>query len=100
MKKGKGHDPPFVLDEGTPADIHQLQALWLANNDGVPPTICQDKETWKLNVVNIDINLWLKVMAPSDKKEFRQFHDLIYKIILPFDGGLSPLEGDNSLWCL
>jgi hypothetical protein len=66
------------------ADIHQLQALWLANNDGVTPAICQDKKTWKLNVIDMDMNLWLKAMAPSDKKEFCQFCDLVYEVILPF----------------
>jgi hypothetical protein len=39
IKKGKGHDPLFVLNEMAPVDILQLQALWLANNDGVPPAI-------------------------------------------------------------
>jgi hypothetical protein len=70
IKKGKGHDPPFVLDKGALADICQLQALWLTNNDRVPPAFCQDRETWKLNIIDIDVNLWLKAMAPSDKKEF------------------------------
>jgi hypothetical protein len=52
------------------ADIIQLQVLWLAKNDRVPPTIHQDKQTWKLSIINMDMNLWLKAMAPSDKKEF------------------------------
>jgi hypothetical protein len=69
-QKGKGHDPPFILNKMAPADICQLKDLLLANNDGIPSAVHQDKKTWKLNVVNIDVNLWLKAMAPSDKKEF------------------------------
>jgi hypothetical protein len=92
-RKGKGHDPPFILNERALADIHQLQALWLTSNDRVPPAVWQDKKMWKLNVINMDMNLWLKAMAPSDKKEFCRFCDLVYEIILPPDDRLSPLEG-------
>jgi hypothetical protein len=42
-KKEKRHNPLFVLNEMAPDNIVQLQAQWLANNDGVPPTVHQDK---------------------------------------------------------
>ena len=49
-KKGKGHEPPFIIDEMDPADIHKLQSLWLQNHSGVPATICQDASLRKLNI--------------------------------------------------
>jgi hypothetical protein len=99
-KKGRGATPQFVLDKTAPDDIIQLQAQWLANNDRVAPTIHQDKQMWKLSIINMDVNLWLKAMAPSDKKEFCQSRDLVYKVILPPNGGLSPLEGQHLVTLL
>jgi hypothetical protein len=75
------------------ADIVQLQTQWLANNDRVAHAIRQDKQMWKLSIIDMDVNLWLKAMAPSDKKEFHRFCDLVYEVILPLNGGPFPLKG-------
>jgi hypothetical protein len=33
--------------------------------------------------VTLIVTLWVKVMAPSDKKDFQRFRDLVFKVVLP-----------------
>jgi hypothetical protein len=85
MKKGKGQEPPFVFDNAALEDIQKTLALWQCNSNRVPPAIHKDPNTHKL-ICDIDITLWVKAMAPSDKKEFQKFRDLIFEVFLPVNG--------------
>ena len=48
----------------TPTDTLPLLRGWQVNPDGVPPTICQE-EDGSMNLLNIDIWLWMQTIAPS-----------------------------------
>jgi hypothetical protein len=82
MKKGQGLESTVIFNTTAPEDIWKTITLWWCNSNGVPPAVCEDPHTYKLNVCDIDITLWVKVMAPSDKKEFRRFWDLVLKVFL------------------
>jgi hypothetical protein len=87
--------PPFIIDVNTPEDVRKFQVPWLANLHGVPPVIHQDHQTGILDIVNIDICMWLKAMAPTVTKHYCRFHDLIYKVAIPSKGEESPLLWQN-----
>jgi hypothetical protein len=58
------------------------------------PVVREDPNTHKLNVCDIDVTLWVKAMAPSDKKEFQRFWDLVFEVFLPTNGTGSLLGVD------
>jgi hypothetical protein len=90
-KKGRGLPPPFVIDVNTPKDICKLQIPWLVNPHGVPLVICQDHQMGILDIININVCMWLKAMAPTVMKHYHRFHNLIYKVAVPSKGEESPL---------
>jgi hypothetical protein len=94
-KKGRGLPPPFVIDANAPKDVHKFQVPWLANPHGVPLAIRQDHQTGILNIVNIDVCMWLKAMAPMVTKHYRRFCNLVYEVAVPSKGEESPLLWQN-----
>jgi hypothetical protein len=67
---------------------------WWRNPNGVPPTVHEDPNTHKLNICDINVTLWVKAMAPSDKKEFQRFWDLMFKVFSPTNSTQSLLGID------
>jgi hypothetical protein len=90
-KKGRGLPPPFVIDVNTPKDVRKFQVPWLANPNGVPPAIHQNHQMGILDIVDIDVCMWLKAMAPTVMKHYCRFRNLIYKVTVPSKGEESPL---------
>jgi hypothetical protein len=82
MKKGQGLESVVIYNATTLEDIWKTIVTWQRNPNGVPPAVHEDPNTHKLNVCDIDITLWVKAIAPSDKKEFRRFQNLIFKVFL------------------
>jgi hypothetical protein len=90
-KKRRGDpSPPFIVDVNTPEDIRKFQVPWLANPHRVPPAIHQDYQTRILDVIDIDVCMWLKAMVPTVTKQYCRFRDLVYEVIVPSQGE-SPL---------
>jgi hypothetical protein len=54
----------------------------------------EDPQTHKLIFCDINITLWVKVMAPSKKKDFRKFRDLIFEVFLMTNSTTSLLGVD------
>ena len=48
----------------TPADTLLLLRGWQVNPDGVPPAVCQE-EDGSMNLLDVDIWLWIQTIAPS-----------------------------------
>jgi hypothetical protein len=94
MKRGQRLESPIIYDNTAPEDIQKVITTWRCNPNGVPPAVREDPNTHKLNVCDINITLWVKVMAPSDKKEFRRFWDLVFEVFLPTNGAGSLLGVD------
>jgi hypothetical protein len=94
MEKGQGLESVIIYDATTPEDIWQTIVTWQHNPNGVPPAVHEDPNTHKLNVCDLNVTFWVKAMAPSDKKEFRRFRDLVFEVFLPANG-TSSLLGIN-----
>ena len=48
----------------TPIDTLPLLRGWQVNPDGVPPAVCQEEDR-SMNLLDIDIWLWVQIIAPS-----------------------------------
>jgi hypothetical protein len=94
MKKGQRLESPVIYDNTAPEDIRKVIVAWRRNPNGVPPAVREDPNTHKLNVCDIDVTLWVKAMAPSDKKEFWRFRDLMFEVLSPTNGTRSLLGID------
>jgi hypothetical protein len=49
MKRGQRLDSTIILDDTTLEDIWKVITTWWHNPNGVPPAICEDPNTHKLN---------------------------------------------------
>ena len=48
----------------TPTDTLPLLRGWQVNPDGVPPAVCQEEDR-SMNLLDVDIWLWMQTVAPS-----------------------------------
>jgi hypothetical protein len=86
MKRGQRLESTIICDNTALEDIQKVIIAWWHNPNGVPPAVCEDPNTHKLNICDIDVTLWVKAMAPSDKKEFQRFRDLMFEVFGPTNG--------------
>ena len=49
-----------------PVDTQPLLRGWQLNPDGVPPAVCQE-DNGTMNLLNVDIWMWVQVIAPTFK---------------------------------
>jgi hypothetical protein len=61
----------------------------------VAPAIHQDYQTGILDIININICMWLKAMAPMVTKHYHRFRNLIYEVAVLSKGEESPLLLQN-----
>jgi hypothetical protein len=94
MKRGQRLESTVIYDNTTLEDIRKVIIAWQYNPNGVPPAVCEDPNTHKLNICDIDVTLWVKAMVPSDKKEFWRFWDLMFEVLSPTNGTRSLLGID------
>jgi hypothetical protein len=81
MKRGQRLESTVIYDNTAPEDIWKVIITWWRNPNGVSPAVREDPNTHKLNVCDIDVTLWVKAMASSDKKEFQRFWDLVFEVL-------------------
>ena len=62
----------FKIREDTPEDMWAMLSLWQHNPEGVPTTIWQEDDS-SLNLSNVDIWMWLKVITPTKGVMMRQY---------------------------
>ena len=53
-----------MIREGTPDDMQSMLHTWQHNPEGVPTAIRQEDDG-SLNLSNVDIWMWLKIITPS-----------------------------------
>ena len=61
----------FKIREDTPEDMWTMLSLWQHNPEGVPTAIQQEDDS-SLNLSNVDIWVWLKVITPTKGMMMRQ----------------------------
>ena len=61
----------FKIREDTPNDMRAMLSLWQHNLEGVLATIQQEDDRL-LNLSNVDIWMWLKVITPTKGMMMRQ----------------------------
>ena len=61
----------FKIREDTPDDMQLMLYLWQHNLEGIPTAIRQEDDG-SLNLSNIDIWMWLKLITPSKDMMIRQ----------------------------
>ena len=61
----------FKIREDTPDDMQSMLSLWQHNPEGVPTAIRQEDDG-SLNLSNVDIWMWLKLITPSKGVMIRQ----------------------------
>ena len=54
----------FTIREGTPDDMQSMLHTWQRNPEGVPTAI-QHEDNGSLNLSDVDIWMWLKIITPS-----------------------------------
>ena len=64
--------PCFTIREGTPNDMQSMLHAWQHNPEGVPTTI-QQEDDGSLNLSDVDIWMWLKIITPSKGVMIRQW---------------------------
>ena len=62
----------FKIWEDTPDDMWAILSLWQHNQEGVPAAIRQEDDGL-LNLSNVDIWIWLKVITPTKGVMMRQW---------------------------
>ena len=60
-----------MIREGTPDDMQSMLHAWQCNPEGVPTAISQE-DYRLLNLSNVDIWMWLKIITPSKGVMIRQ----------------------------
>ena len=63
--------PCFTIREDTPDDMQSMLHAWQRNPEGVPTTIQQEDDR-SLNLSDVDIWMWLKIITPSKGVMMRQ----------------------------
>ena len=76
--------PCFKIREDTPDNMQSMLHAWQHNPEGVPTTIQQEDDR-SLNLSDVDIWMWLKIITPSKGVMIRQ--------------QLMQLFGEASQWC-
>ena len=61
----------FKIREDTPDDMWAMLSLWQRNPEGVPAAI-QQEDDGSLNLSDVDIWMWLKVITPTKGMMMRQ----------------------------
>ena len=61
----------FEIREDTPDDMQSMLFLWQHNPEGVPTAI-QQEDDGSLNLSNVDIWMWLKLVTPTKGVMIRQ----------------------------
>ena len=56
--------PCFTIREDTPDDTQAMLHAWQCNPEGVPTAI-QQEDDGSLNLSDVDIWMWLKIITPS-----------------------------------
>ena len=65
--------PCFKIREDTPNNMQLMLHAWQCNPEGVPTAI-QQEDDGSLNLSNVDIWMWLKLITPSKGMMIRQQH--------------------------
>ena len=63
--------PCFKMREDTPDNMQSMLSLWQHNPEGVPTAIRQEDDG-SLNLSDVDIWMWLKLITPSKGMMIRQ----------------------------
>ena len=63
--------PCFTIREDTPNNMQSMLHAWQRNPEGVPTAIRQEDEG-SLNLSDVDIWMWLKIITPSKGVMIRQ----------------------------
>ena len=63
--------PCFKIREDTPDDMQSMLHAWQHNPEGVPTTL-QQEDDGSLNLSDVDIWMWLKIITPSKGMMIRQ----------------------------
>ena len=63
--------PCFKIREDTPDDMQSMLHAWQRNPEGVPTAIRQEDDG-SLNLSDVDIWMWLKIITPSKGMMIRQ----------------------------
>ena len=63
--------PCFMIREDTPDNMQLILSLWQRNPEGVPTAIRQEDDG-SLNLSDVDIWMWLKLITPSKGMMIRQ----------------------------
>ena len=63
--------PCFKIREDTPDDMQSMLSSWQCNPEGVPTAI-QQEDDGSLNLSDVDIWMWLKLITPSKGVMIRQ----------------------------
>ena len=63
--------PCFTIREDTPDDMQSMLHAWQHNPEGVPTAIRQEDDG-SLNLSDVDIWMWLKIITPSKGVMMRQ----------------------------
>ena len=63
--------PCFKIREDSPDDMQSMLHAWQRNPEGVPTTIRQEDDG-SLNLSDVDIWMWLKIITPSKGVMIRQ----------------------------
>ena len=64
--------PCFKIREDTPDDMQSMLYAWQHNPEGVPTAIQQEDDR-SLNLSDVDIWMWLKLITPSKGMMIRQW---------------------------
>ena len=67
----------FKIREDTPDDMWLMLSLWQHNPEGVPTTL-QQEDDGSLNLSNVDIQMWLKIITPSKGMMIRAAHAAVW----------------------
>ena len=62
----------FKIREDTPDNMRSMLSSWQHNPEGVPTAI-QQEDDGSLNLSNVDIWMWLKLITPSKGVMIRQW---------------------------
>ena len=60
-----------MIREGTPDDMQSMLHAWQRNPEGVP-TATRQEDDGSLNLSDVDIWMWLKIITPSKGVMIRQ----------------------------
>ena len=63
--------PCFTIREGIPDNMQSMLHTWQHNPEGVPTAIRQEDDG-SLNLLDVDIWMWLKIITPSKGMMIRQ----------------------------